>query len=84
MAQRIGRKLNKEWGVRAKHALYREDGRWYHNLKAFPGALFDAHGYVLFLTENAYRNCNYLSIGVDVNLADPRGISAIPGYVWVN
>jgi len=40
--------LNHKWGVNAKHALYRDDGRWYHVLEKFPGALFDSHGYVFF------------------------------------
>ena len=78
-----GRSLNKEWGVNAKHALYRENGRWFHQLTKFPGALFDAHGYIVFATEQSYRNCGYLSIGQDINLSDPRGISGIPGYVRV-
>ena len=83
MGERIGQRLNKEWGVNAKHALDREDGRWFHHLKKFPGALFDAHGYILFPTEQAYRNCGYLSLGQDVNISDPRGISSIPSYVRV-
>lgn len=57
MPKPSGKKLNDEWGVGAAHALYREDGTWYHVLEKFPGALFDAHGYVLFETETAYRNC---------------------------
>ena len=43
-----GAMLNHKWGVNAKHALYRDDGRWYHVLEKFPGALFDSHGYVFF------------------------------------
>lgn len=78
-----GNSLNTEWGVNAKHALYREDGRWYHVLERFPGALFDAHGYVVFQTEADFRNCSYLSIGNEVNVKHSKGISAIPGYVRV-
>jgi len=74
---------NTEWGVNAKHALYREDGRWYHLLERFPGDLFDAHGYVVFQTEVEFRNCSYLAIGDEVNVRHPQGISAIPGYVRV-
>ena len=47
-----GSRLNREWGANARHALYREDGRWFHVLERFPGALFDAHGYIVFQTEN--------------------------------
>lgn len=48
MAKKVtGKKLNQKWGVGAKHALYREDGGWYHLLKNFPAALFDANGYVV-------------------------------------
>ena len=78
-----GRMLNRKWSVNVKHALYREDGRWYHVLERFPGALFDAHGYVVFLTERDFRNCSYLSIGDEVNVKSPRGVAAIPGYVRV-
>ena len=83
MAAPSGRRFNKEWGVNAKHALYREDGRWFHHLTKFPGALFDAHGYIVFPTEHAYRTCGHLTLGQDINVPDPRGISAIPGYVRV-
>jgi 5-methylcytosine-specific restriction protein A len=81
--QVTGSKLNRKWGVKAQHALYREDGRWYHVLKHFPGALFDAHGYIVFQTEHEFRNSSYLSIGDEVNISHPNGISAIPGYVHV-
>ncbi len=76
-----GKKLNEKWGVNARHALYREDGRWYHILERFPGALFDAHGYVVFQTESEFRSCSYLMIGDEVNVKGESGISAIPGYV---
>lgn len=74
-----GRFLNDIWHVGARHALYREDGKWYHTLSEFPGALFDAHGYLLFQTESEYRSCTYLLIGEHLHI--PQGISAIPGYI---
>ena len=81
MPRRItGRLLNEQWGVNARHALYREDGRWYHVLERFPGALFDANGYIVFDGERSFRSCSYLSIGDEVNVRSPKGISAIPGY----
>lgn len=76
-----GKQLNQEWKVNARHALYREDGRWYHLLEQFPGALFDAYGYIVFKTREEYENCTYLSIGNEINIRD--GISSIPGYVRV-
>ncbi len=73
-----GQALNREWNVGAAHALYHKDGNWYHLLGRFPGAYFDPHGYVLFRTEEEYRNCGYLEIGEHVHV---RGeISNIPGY----
>jgi hypothetical protein len=74
-----GRNLNERYGVGAAHALYRKDGRWYHRLRAFPGALFDASGYILFETEEEYLECSQLQIGHDLHV--PLGISSIPGYV---
>lgn len=76
-----GRELNKIWGVGAAHALYREDGKWYHHLVHFPGALFDYNGYVLFRTQEAYTNSPYLSHGHDLHV--PDGISKMPSYVRV-
>jgi hypothetical protein len=52
-ADRItGRFLREKWEVDVKHALYREDGKWYQPLTSFPGAYFDANGYVLFTSED--------------------------------
>jgi len=76
-----GKRLNVIWGVGASHALYHENGRWYHPLESFPGAFFDANGYILFKTEDEYRSCKYLNLGKDVNV--PESISSIPGYVQV-
>ncbi len=74
-----GEQLNRDWDVNARHALYREDGRWYHLLEQFPGALFDARGYIMFKTRDEYERCSYLSIGEEINIRS--GISVIPGYV---
>jgi len=79
MANPIGQSLNDLWQVGAKHAHYREDGNWYHQLKAFPGALFDANGYVLFETEHDYLSSTYLQIQQDMHV--PNGISSLPTYV---
>ena len=44
MGERVGQDLNQQWQVGARHALYREDGRWFHQLTKFPGALFEHTG----------------------------------------
>ncbi len=77
-----GAYLNDLWGVKAAHALYIHDGHWYHQLRRFPGALFDRNGYILFATEKEYRANPHLSIGKQISIRKP-GISAIPGYVRV-
>jgi len=73
-----GKRLNEEWHVGASHALYHEGGTFYENLKNFPGALFDPHGYVLFKTESEYNSSPHLLIGQKLNV--PRGIATLPGY----
>jgi 5-methylcytosine-specific restriction protein A len=81
MLRKSGRVLNKEWNVGAQHALYREDGTWYHFLKHFPGALFDAHGYVLFETEQDIDHCPGIVFSKEKNwLNAPTGIASLPGY----
>ncbi len=76
-----GRHLNQLWEVRAKHALYREDGKWYHQLRDFPGALFDANGFIVFKTREDYLECEDLRIKKDVHV--PLGIASISGYVRI-
>ena len=75
-------RLNEAWGVGAAQVRYSDDGHWYATLSRFPAALFDAHGYVLFPTEQEYRSSPHLSIGKQISIPKP-GISAIPGYVRV-
>jgi 5-methylcytosine-specific restriction enzyme A len=77
-----GKLLNDLWNVGAKHALYREDGKWYHNLADFPGVLFDSNGYVVFQTEEDYRKSPYLRITDDLHITE--GIASIPGYTRVS
>jgi hypothetical protein len=74
-------KLAERWHLNVEHALYRETGDWYHQLKRFPGALLDAKGYVVFETEEAYRSCPELRIRQDVSV--PNGINRLPGYARV-
>jgi hypothetical protein len=76
-----GKELNREWKVGARHALYRETGNWFQLLKRFPGALFDANGYILFETKQDYEQCELLQKGKELGV--PHGIASIPGYVTV-
>lgn len=76
-----GKFLNEKWSVNALHALYREDGKWYHHLKLFPGALFDKNGYIVFKTESDYISCSNLNHRIDLHC--PSGIASIPGYIKV-
>ena len=66
------------WKVPVLHALYHKDGIWYNHLRAFPGALFDPNGYVIFNSEREYTNCSYLQHGQELHAVG--GISSIPGY----
>jgi len=81
MGRDIGELLNQCWKIGARHSLYHKDGTWYHQLKRFPGALCDPYGYVLFTTEQDFRNCANLKIDKDVNVKGH--ISKIRGYTRV-
>jgi hypothetical protein len=74
--------LSRLWNVDAQHALYHQDGTFYENLRFFPGALFDSHGYIIFETEQEYNSCSYLNIGQKLNVHG--GIASIPGYKRMN
>lgn len=76
-----GKYLNDLWGVGAKHALYSKDGKWYHHLKEFPGALFDRNGFIIFSSMNEYLKSPFLQHGQHLHV--PKGISEMPGYVRV-
>ena len=85
MAGINGKLLNEQWRVGARHALYEENGKFYMPLERFPGAYFDANGYVLFETRARYENCAALNIGVRVNVDVPFGShpsQAQPGGFW--
>src|SRR5882724_11950293 len=73
-------RLNEAWGVGASQVRYSNDGHWYATLTRFPAALFDAHGYVLFATEEQYRTSPHISIGKEISVRK-HGVSGIPGYI---
>jgi 5-methylcytosine-specific restriction enzyme A len=73
-----GRKLNEQWNLGAKHALFHEEGKWFHRLRRFPGALVDKTGFVLFDTEEKFLTARGLQIKRDVFC--PKGISTLSSY----
>jgi len=73
-----GSYLAQLWGVTSAQSLYHNNGTCYDLLERFPGALFDANGYVLFPDKNDYRSCLYLRITQELNV--PDGIESIPSY----
>ena len=77
-----GNFLNHKYKVGAVQARYRENGVWYHPLDKFPGALFDAGGYVVFSNEADYEGCAEVKKGPDPNHIHIKGgISSLPFYV---
>lgn len=73
-----GKQLTKLLSITALHSLYREDGKWYHHLKKFPGVLFDKNGYVVFATKEDYENNPLLVRQKDLHITN--GISSLAGY----
>ena len=72
-----GVRLNEAWDVGASQAHYSDDGHWHATLTHFPAALFDAHGCVLFATEEEYPNSPHFSAAKQISFRK-RGISAVP------
>ena len=79
-----GMSLARRYGLDVRQAYAHVDGNWYWNLERFPGAYFDADGYVVFQTERAYQECVYLSIGPRNTWVRDKhqgmSIADIPGY----
>jgi hypothetical protein len=76
------RQLLSAWGIPARHALYHNEGKWYHRLERFPAALLDQNGYVVFTSKEAYLESKYLRHGKHLNVRG--GIRQIPEYVLVS
>jgi len=70
--------LNRDFDVGAAQCRYHKDGHFFEKLTRFPGALFDADGYVVFTTRQNYQQSKYLNIGRKLNV--PGGIAKLPGY----
>jgi hypothetical protein len=86
--KKTGRALANFYRIPVKSAYYHVDGNWYWNLKEFPGAYFDANGYVVFQTKSDYFGCVYLTIGPENTGVRSKnvgmGIADIPGYQTLN
>lgn len=74
--------LKNLWNVNVSHGAYRESGDWFHQLRHFPAALFDRHGYVRFQTEDEYQSSPYLQRKKDLHV--PGGIEHLPNYVRID
>jgi hypothetical protein len=71
--------LQKSWNVAALHVLYHHEGTWYHVLRLFPAALFDANGYVRFESRADYLAAPNLRHGAHLHVVG--GIRNMPGYI---
>jgi|ERR1051325_10106251 5-methylcytosine-specific restriction protein A len=74
----IGRQLNLRYNLRAEHALFDRNGKWFHHLRAFPGILCDENGYVRFKTKAEYEKHAGLQHGQALHA--PDGIVTFIGY----
>lgn len=82
------RKLVDKWGIPVSRApgsaFFHRDGEWFNELTAFPGALLDPEGYIVFESGEEYRTCPDLQIGKGkTNVKRVGGISSIAGYIRV-
>ncbi|MCH7905873.1 MAG: hypothetical protein IIB26_00415 [Chloroflexi bacterium] len=73
-----GAQLAIEEGLSVRRAYYHHEGTWYQVPLEFPAALFDLQGFVIFETENAYRNTPGVDVGEKTNVRS--GIASLPGY----
>ena len=77
------RTLIRDWDLDTKHGVkqgrYHRDGHFFENLTEFPGALMDPRGYVIFESDEEFRNCEDVSVEIKTNVRG--GISHLSGYV---
>lgn len=73
-----GATLNRKFGLGVRQALYHKDGKWFHILSRFPGALCDRLGFVRFETETQFRDDPLLDIGEHTNVR--TGIASHPRF----
>jgi len=70
-----GMQLAKRYKMDLRDAHYQRRGLWYWPLERFPGAYFNARGYLLFRTEYEFVTCSHLGIGKNVYVKGARGTS---------
>ena len=79
-----GKQFNQRWKVRARHALYNKEGRFFMMLERFPGALFDPNGYLLFRTKDDFEAfCQRPGVSACKRLNIDGGIASHPDYISV-
>jgi 5-methylcytosine-specific restriction enzyme A len=70
--------------VGAEHALYRKNGTWFHLLERFPGALFDADGFIPFESYEDFKKFRQRpGVTGHGEIAVQGGISSHPDYIRV-
>ncbi len=74
-----GSSLARSEGLSVSQALYHCGGTFFGVGTRFPLALFDPKGYVIFSTDDSYRNSPSVTVMKRTNI--PKGISKIPGYL---
>ena len=73
-----GNDLARLWNVQVVQARYHKDGKKFNVIRHFPGALFDADGYIRFESEAEYLSNPSLVHGQELTV--PGGISSLAGY----
>jgi hypothetical protein len=70
--------LNEVWDIRAADALFHDEGTSFRRLTAFPEALCDVNGYVLFRSQREYMNTPGVRVTEQTDV--PGGIRSLPTY----
>ena len=65
-----GEKLNRQYQLAARHALYHKDGTFYERLAQFPAVYCDPLGFVRYESEQQFNHDTRLRIGQKVNVRD--------------
>ena len=79
--KKTGKKLAAYYNIPVRSAYYHNEGHWYWNLRDFPAAYFDDHGYIHFPTEKEYVDSPYLTISSkNTNVRNKGTIADMPGY----
>jgi hypothetical protein len=77
-----GKKLRGAWHIPALRVYFHQDGTFYEVPMAFPAALCDMNGYILFSSLDELKHTDGVSIASKVNI--PGGLSQIAGYTKSN